>query len=199
VGPTARRRPAHGTPGDRPPAVPTVSAAAPASITARPSASRRVRQSPGGCHSHRPERRALSGLAPPRAASANPADLAARAKLEGRPEMRAANLRDIIRGEVVAGRPSVTGIAAVSGRGPRCACAGPGSYAAGRPGPVPGRPGRRDGPAGRFGCRPLARVTGSGHRHDSPGFATRYGKRDYLWRGTAGVASIRSWLRRPVP
>jgi transposase len=28
--------------------------------------------------------------------------------------------------------------------------------------------------------------------------ATRYDKRDFVWRGTADVASIRIWLRRPV-
>ena len=28
--------------------------------------------------------------------------------------------------------------------------------------------------------------------------ATRYDKRDYVWRGTAGVASIRIWLGHPV-
>jgi transposase len=29
--------------------------------------------------------------------------------------------------------------------------------------------------------------------------ATRYDKRDYIWRGTVDVASIRIWLRDPVP
>lgn len=29
--------------------------------------------------------------------------------------------------------------------------------------------------------------------------ATRYDKRDYVWRGSADVASIRIWLRDPVP
>lgn len=29
--------------------------------------------------------------------------------------------------------------------------------------------------------------------------ATRYDKRDYVWRGTIDVASIRIWLRRPAP
>jgi transposase len=29
--------------------------------------------------------------------------------------------------------------------------------------------------------------------------ATRYDKRDYIWRGTVDVASIRIWLRHPVP
>ena len=28
--------------------------------------------------------------------------------------------------------------------------------------------------------------------------ATRYDKRDYVWRGTVDVASIRIWLRHPV-
>jgi transposase len=29
--------------------------------------------------------------------------------------------------------------------------------------------------------------------------ATRYDKRDYVWRGTVDVASIKIWLRHPVP
>lgn len=29
--------------------------------------------------------------------------------------------------------------------------------------------------------------------------ATRYDKRDYVWRGTIDVASIRIWLRGPIP
>jgi transposase len=29
--------------------------------------------------------------------------------------------------------------------------------------------------------------------------ATRYGKRDFVWRGTIDVASIRIWLRHPDP
>ena len=29
--------------------------------------------------------------------------------------------------------------------------------------------------------------------------ATRYDKRDYVWRGTIDVASIRIWLRHPDP
>ncbi len=29
--------------------------------------------------------------------------------------------------------------------------------------------------------------------------ATRYDKRDFIWRGTVDVASIRIWLRHPVP
>jgi transposase len=29
--------------------------------------------------------------------------------------------------------------------------------------------------------------------------ATRYGKRDFIWRGTIDVASIRIWLRHPTP
>jgi transposase len=28
--------------------------------------------------------------------------------------------------------------------------------------------------------------------------ATRYGKRDYVWRGNIDVASIRIWLQNPV-
>ena len=34
-----------------------------------------------------------------------------------------------------------------------------------------------------------------GHR----GVATRYDKRDYMFRGTVDVASIKIWLRDPVP
>jgi hypothetical protein len=29
--------------------------------------------------------------------------------------------------------------------------------------------------------------------------ATRYDKRDYIYRGTIAVAAIRIWLRDPVP
>jgi transposase len=29
--------------------------------------------------------------------------------------------------------------------------------------------------------------------------ATRYDKRDFVWRGTVDVASIRIWLRHPAP
>jgi hypothetical protein len=29
--------------------------------------------------------------------------------------------------------------------------------------------------------------------------ATRYNERDFVWRGTIGVASIRIWLRHPNP
>jgi transposase len=29
--------------------------------------------------------------------------------------------------------------------------------------------------------------------------ATRYDKRDYVWRGTVDLGSIRIWLRHPVP
>ena len=29
--------------------------------------------------------------------------------------------------------------------------------------------------------------------------ATRYDKRDFVWRGTVDVAAIRIWLRHPVP
>ena len=29
--------------------------------------------------------------------------------------------------------------------------------------------------------------------------ATRYDKRDFVWRGTVDVAAIRIWLRDPVP
>jgi len=34
-----------------------------------------------------------------------------------------------------------------------------------------------------------------GHR----GVATRYNQRDYMFRGTVDVASIKIWLRDPVP
>ena len=160
-------------------------------------------------------------------------------------------------------------------------------------GPIPGRADQQGPSTGRFGCRPLARVTSAGQRHDSlalvplmgrlriarrgrgrprtrPGrvlgdkayssaairahlrsrgikaripepadqvknrlrrgsrggrppayaaaaykqrnvverafcqlrqyraVATRYDKRDFVWRGTIDVASIRIWLRHPV-
>lgn len=29
--------------------------------------------------------------------------------------------------------------------------------------------------------------------------ATRYDKRDFVWRGTVDVAAIRTWLRDPIP
>jgi hypothetical protein len=90
-------------PGDRRLRSPPYPAAAPASITTRPSASRQMRQSPGECRSDGAERRTLSGLAPPtvlriplrgtrlrRAVdpgdSASPAGLTARARPEARPE-----------------------------------------------------------------------------------------------------------------
>jgi transposase len=36
------------------------------------------------------------------------------------------------------------------------------------------------------------------HLRQHRAVATRYDKRDYTWRGTVDVASIRIWLRRPV-
>ena len=40
-----------------------------------------------------------------------------------------------------------------------------------------------------------ARSKLKGHR----AVATRYDKRDYMFRGTIDVASIRIWLRDPIP
>jgi transposase len=37
------------------------------------------------------------------------------------------------------------------------------------------------------------------HLRQHRAVATRYDKRDYVWRGTIDVASIRIWLRHPVP
>ena len=37
------------------------------------------------------------------------------------------------------------------------------------------------------------------HLRQHRAVATRYGKRDFVWRGTIDVASIRIWLRHPVP
>jgi len=42
----------------------------------------------------------------------------------------------------------------------------------------------------------VERAFGQLRRHRA--VATRYGKRDYVWRGTVDVASIRIWLRHPV-
>jgi hypothetical protein len=113
---------AHGTPGDRPLWSPPYPAAAPASTTARPSASRRVRQSPGECHSPRagtprivrtgpssvkgtrrsfltaPQKRSSGPTLDPGDLSASPAGLTARARPEARPDRRAANLRGRRRG-----------------------------------------------------------------------------------------------------
>jgi transposase len=36
------------------------------------------------------------------------------------------------------------------------------------------------------------------HLRQHRGVATRYDKRDYVWRGTADAAAIRIWLRPPV-
>jgi transposase len=36
------------------------------------------------------------------------------------------------------------------------------------------------------------------HLRQHRAVATRYGKRDFVWRGTVDVASIRIWLRHPV-
>ena len=102
-------------PGDRPPAVPAVSRCRAASTTARPSPSRRVRRSPGECHSHRAgtPRIVRAGPSSLNGASrlagagracgapltletpASPAGLTARARPEARPDKRAANLRDV--------------------------------------------------------------------------------------------------------
>ena len=37
------------------------------------------------------------------------------------------------------------------------------------------------------------------HLRQHRAVATRYDKRDYIWRGTIDVASIWIWLRHPVP
>ena len=91
---------------------PPYPAAAPASTTAKPSTSRRVRQQPGECHSHGDGTSRIVRAGPPPAstvlriplrgtrlrravdpgASASPAGLTARARPEARPEGRAANL-----------------------------------------------------------------------------------------------------------
>ena len=92
---------------------PPYPAAAPASTTTEPSASRWIRQSPEERHRHGSGTNALSGLAPPaygaspsryagRAfgapltleTSASPAGLTARARPKARPVGRAANLRE---------------------------------------------------------------------------------------------------------
>ncbi len=44
----------------------------------------------------------------------------------------------------------------------------------------------------RFALKPLALRQ---HR----AVATRFDKRDFVWRGTIDVASIRIWLRHPSP
>jgi hypothetical protein len=41
-----------------------------------------------------------------------------------------------------------------------------------------------------------SRREAAGNQHRA--VATRYDKRDYVWRGTVDVASIRIWLRHPV-
>jgi len=38
-----------------------------------------------------------------------------------------------------------------------------------------------------------------GHLRQHRAVATRYDKRDFVWRGTVDVASIRIWLRHPDP
>ncbi len=43
-------------------------------------------------------------------------------------------------------------------------------------------------------CRPVSRVTSAGQRAGG----TRYDKREYVFLGSIGVASIRIWLRDPV-
>jgi len=56
---------AHGTPGDRPPAVPAVSRCRARQHHGQAVGVASVHRSPGECHSRRPDRHALSGLAPP--------------------------------------------------------------------------------------------------------------------------------------
>jgi hypothetical protein len=71
-------------------------------------------------------------------------------------------------------------------------------------------------------CRPVARILSPGQHGDCPQFipryierntvercfsklkqfravATRYDKREFMYQGTVDVASIRIWLRDPVP
>jgi hypothetical protein len=48
--------------------------------------------------------------------------------------------------------------------------------------------------SGLFPCRNGAGLTAL-HRHRA--VATRFDKRDFVWRGTVDVASIRIWLRNP--
>jgi hypothetical protein len=51
----------------------------------------------------------------------------------------------------------------------------------------------------------LARFQGAPATTPNPAYAqhravaTRYDKRDFIWRGTIDVASIRIWLGDPVP
>ena len=61
-------------------------------------------------------------------------------------------------------------------------------------------------------CRPVTRILSPGQHGDCPQFiplfaklkqfravATRYDKREFMYQGTVDVASIRIWLRDPVP
>ena len=65
------------------------------------------------------------------------------------------------------------------------------------------RRGRRGGRPPAFGkdaCKQrntVERAIGKLRQHRA--VATRYDKRDYVWRGTIDVASIRIWLRHPDP
>jgi transposase len=46
-------------------------------------------------------------------------------------------------------------------------------------------------------CKTVKRALGKLRQHRA--VATRFDKRDFVWRGTVDVASIRIWLRDPVP
>lgn len=74
-----------------------------------------------------------------------------------------------------------------------------GRLAIGRPGG--GRPRTRAGRVlgDRAACRnrnTVERAFSQVRRHRA--VVTRFGKRDFVWRGTIDVASIRIWLRHPV-
>jgi hypothetical protein len=130
--PTGAAAAAHSYPTTRPQAVPAVTVPVPRHTSrTRPSRLRQVRRSPGErSQSPVPERRALSGSAPPparapedlsnrstktapqkassgptlaRGASADPAGLTARARPEARPETRAA-LAAVAKGESLVGK-----------------------------------------------------------------------------------------------
>jgi transposase len=65
-----------------------------------------------------------------------------------------------------------------------------------RRGSAAGRPPAFD-PAAYKQRNTVERAFGKLRQHRA--VATRYDKRDFVWRGTVDVASIRIWLRDPVP